>query len=460
MPKEQPCLREHSPCPPSSKNAKDKTNSTTLQALRDTKDAGDSYRRGSNCSSEKDSGYSDGSDWQQTDVEDQRRNRNQSKASENAETSQPGQNKELGPKNLENPTMTPAKLNHPPICILKDMVLKQPDIIQNRGQLLWTNGIRINNRSPHMILFEQPSFLPAAPPLHKPLCKTSNVKEKKTIGPYLPSLNTHPRIAPHPSKKPPDISALNREYQNLSKRVCTEHKAETPATKGLPEQHLHKQPKLAVSHSGPLCSSSASYSLTSCAPSTTSSVSESPSMSSLHTTSSFTTPFGLNKNITTGARHHRFLKTVDILRQSGLLDITLRTKELLRQSNATERDISQLRQHTELLCQAASNPNRSLSGTTAWEHLQRTMAESGSYPELQIQPKSESPSLVDLVSQSETIPTSNMNRPQVADSSEVPPSCLLASMLEQSHLKQGKKPEATDKSSDKVPFMSPDSSTG
>jgi len=88
------------------------------------------------------------------------------------------------------------------------------------------------------------------------------------------------------------------------------------------------------------------------------------------------------------------------------------------------------------------------------------MAESGSYPKLQVQTKSESPSLLDLVSQPETIPTGNMNRSQAADSSEVPPSCVLASMLEQSHLKQGKKPEASDKSSDKVPFMSPDSSTG
>ncbi|XP_072248990.1 CLOCK-interacting pacemaker isoform X2 [Leuresthes tenuis] len=458
MAKEQPCLSEHSSCPPSSKNAKDKSNSTTLQALRGTKDAGDSYRRGSNCSSEKDSGYSDGSDWQQTDVEDQRRNKNQSKASEHAEASQPGQNKEREPKNLENPTMTPAQLNHPPIYIIKDLELKQPDIIQKRGQLLWTSGIRINNQSPHMILFEQPGL---TSPLHKHLSQPLNMKEKKTNGPYLPILNSYPRIASHPSKKPPDKSASNHEYQNLSKRVCTEHKDdETPATKGLPEQHLHKQAKLAVSHSGLLCTSSASSSLTSSTPSTTSSVLESPSMCSLHTTSSFTTSIGRNKNITTSARHRRFLNTVEILRQSGLLDITLRTKELLHQSKATERDISQLRQHTELLCQAASNPNHSLNGITAWEHLHRAMAESGSYPKLQIQTKSESPSLLDLVSQPENIPTGNMNRSQAADSSEVPPSCVLASMLEQSHLKQGKKPEASDKSSDRVPFMSPDSSTG
>ncbi len=58
MPKEQPCLGEHSPCAASSKNAKDKSNSTTLLAIRNNKDSDDSSGRGSRCSSEKDSGYS------------------------------------------------------------------------------------------------------------------------------------------------------------------------------------------------------------------------------------------------------------------------------------------------------------------------------------------------------------------------------------------------------------------
>lgn len=57
MPKEQPCLSECGPCT-SSKNAKDKSNSTTLLALRGAEDTDDSSGRGSRCSSEKDSGYS------------------------------------------------------------------------------------------------------------------------------------------------------------------------------------------------------------------------------------------------------------------------------------------------------------------------------------------------------------------------------------------------------------------
>lgn len=58
MPKEQPFLSEHSLSAPSSKTAKDKSNSSTLLAIRNTKDAESSSGRGSRCSSEKDSGYS------------------------------------------------------------------------------------------------------------------------------------------------------------------------------------------------------------------------------------------------------------------------------------------------------------------------------------------------------------------------------------------------------------------
>ena len=58
MPKEEPCLCERSPCATSSKDAKDKSNSSTLLAIRDTKDTDNSGGRGSRCSSEKDSGYS------------------------------------------------------------------------------------------------------------------------------------------------------------------------------------------------------------------------------------------------------------------------------------------------------------------------------------------------------------------------------------------------------------------
>ena len=326
-------------------------------------------------------------------------------------------------------------------------------MIQKKGHLLWRNGIRVSNNpgSSHMILFERPSFLPAHLQLHQPLLRRSNATGKKPDNVYLPILNSYPRIAPHPSSKPSDTSSSNQGSQNLSKRVCTEKNDETPARRGRHEPHLHKHPKLAVSNSDQSCSSSATRSVSTSTPSTVSTSPGSPPMLGLHTTSIFHPAAGLHRNVTTSTRHRRFCNTVQILRQSGLLDITLRTKELLRQSNATEQDISQLRQHTELMCQAVSNPNLNLNGITAWEHLCQVMAESGSYPSLKVQQISQR--------HPESFPAGDVNRPGAAESSQASPSCLLATAPERSDLVESKRLETSYKSSDEVTFMFPDSST-
>ncbi|KAI4815655.1 hypothetical protein KUCAC02_005792 [Chaenocephalus aceratus] len=373
MPKEAPCLSEHNPSASSSKNAKNKSNSLTLMAMRETKDVDDSSGTGSRCSSEKDSGYSDGSDWQQTDVEDQR--------SEQANTSQTGQTKDLQQGNPGNPMLKTAGRELQPIYIINNMVLKKPDMIEKKVQLSRRNGSRGtgSSGSAHMIHSQHPRLLPASRELHKPLSRKSHIIGKKINDTYLPILNSYPRIAPHPSKTPPDKSVSNDASQNLSKRVCTNHmNEEKTLIRSLPEQHLHEQPKEAVLTHGLPCPSSTSASSSS--PTTVSSSQGAPSGSTLHHTSSNLTSRGPHQNGTISTRHLRFLNTVQILRQSGLLDITLRTKELLRQSNATEQNIAQLRQHTELLCRAASDPPHSLSST--WEHLHRDMAMSGSYPNL------------------------------------------------------------------------------
>ncbi|XP_017275494.1 CLOCK-interacting pacemaker [Kryptolebias marmoratus] len=447
MPKGQPC--ENGPCAPSSRAAKAKSDSTTPLMVRSAKNGAETVRRGSCCSSEKDSGYSDGSDWQQTDAEDQRSSSSQPIVTEKAEASHSSQDKGLGYRTSENPTMMSAKPDHPPVYIVKDMVLNQPPVTQKGSQLLLSNGV-IFGSSP-VIVFEQPGLMPASLQLRKTLPRPSSATGKKTKSTYLPILNSYPRIAPHPSKKPPDKSS-NQESQILSKRMCTEPKTdETPVTRDLPEQQHHKQLKLAAQNPVLLCSTSGKYCLSSSTFTATF-----PGPGSVSTSSSAREPY---RNITTSTHHRRFLNTVELLRQSGLLDITLHTKELLRLSSATEQDISQLRQHTELLCRAASNSSPSLNGNAGWEHLYQAMAESGSYPDLRILQKPQSPSHLNLASQPERFSTGGANRPQAAESSEVSPTCLCATFTD-SRIEQDKKLEACDKIPDQVTFMCPDSSTG
>lgn len=279
---------------------------------------------------------------------------------------------------------------------------------------------------------------------------------------YLPTVSSYPHIAPQPSKKPPDKSSVNDASQNLSKRVCTEHKIDdTPVARSLPEQHLHKQPKAIPASVQPF-SSSTRHCLPSPTSNTSSSRQGSSSVSSLHTPSFFLAARHLHRNGTTSTRHRRFLNTVEILRRSGLLDITQRTKEIMRQNSATEQDIAQLRQHTELLCQATSNPSCSLNGITAWEHLHRTMAESGSYPSLKEFQNLQIPTHLDSARQPESISIDDTRRPQAAEKSDVPQSQPLSTcpVQQQPHSEQSRELKAGDKSSEKVTFIPPDSSTG
>ncbi|XP_060929344.1 CLOCK-interacting pacemaker [Limanda limanda] len=450
MPKEQPCLSEHSPCATSSKNAKDERNSTILLAMRETTDADDSSGRGSLCSSEKDSGYSDCSDWQHMDVEDQHSDR----GSECAEMSQPGQNRERGQRNSEDSTLMLAGRELPPINIIDNMGLKQtpkPDTIQKKGQLLWRNQsweTGSSDASPLLVL-------PTTRQPHKPLSRKPNITGKKRNGTYLPIFNSLSSIAPPSSKKPPDISLSNEKLQNLSENVSTKHKSEgTPGTRSLLDQHLNKQPKLAFS-----CSSSARDTVSSSTSDIACSSQGSPSASTVHTAGSSR---GLHRYGTTNVSHRRFLNTLEKLRQSGLLDIALRTKELLRQSNAIEQDISELRQHTELLCQTASNPSCGLNGVTAWEPLHRAMSESCSYPNLQRLHNLQTPPHPDSSGQPESINTVDGEQP-ATESSDVSPAHCPPALLDPNqncpvspHQSEQSRELATG---GKVTFTPPDSST-
>ncbi|AWP19797.1 putative vascular endothelial growth factor A-like [Scophthalmus maximus] len=60
------------------------------------------------------------------------------------------------------------------------------------------------------------------------------------------------------------------------------------------------------------------------------------------------------------ARKKRFCNTYNILSKSGLLDITLRTKELLRQNRHTQNDLDHLKEQTDLFLQAVKSGDTSI----------------------------------------------------------------------------------------------------
>uniref|UniRef100_A0A3P9JXM2 CLOCK-interacting pacemaker b n=1 Tax=Oryzias latipes TaxID=8090 RepID=A0A3P9JXM2_ORYLA len=60
------------------------------------------------------------------------------------------------------------------------------------------------------------------------------------------------------------------------------------------------------------------------------------------------------------AKRKRFCNTYNILSKSGLLDITLRTKELLRQNRHTQSDLDRLKEQTDLFLRALQSGDASL----------------------------------------------------------------------------------------------------
>lgn len=308
------------------------------------------------------------------------------------------------------------------------MVQSRPEQLLH-GPMAWGGGWHslANAKAPTQLLLIQQTAMPAPPsctsthlsgtPPQSHNKKGGNHSSKNS---YLPILNSYPRIAPHPRKEIHEGKGTTwfkgskesgSDGQSQSKRVCTEEEkrevvsttshllmAQEPYQKEgrAPSQHKgsshcslssHASSTQHKSHhyrqsSGPdtVSSPSISSSQTPSPPSSSDSPSSSSPSSSSPSSSAAHSPYHLplDKSCT---RQRRFLNTAEILNQSGLLAITLRTKELLKQNAATEREITQLRQHTHLLCHIAqSSQNGSPKGSDSLSKLLQAMSESGSYP--------------------------------------------------------------------------------
>ncbi|KAG7254858.1 hypothetical protein CRUP_028078, partial [Coryphaenoides rupestris] len=250
-----------------------------------------------------------------------------------------------------------------PIYIIQNLMLNQErsmvpgvrdkaDANQNRGQVL---------------LLQQTSMVTTPAPPAQPRKKPQTTRVTLGMGRRKPS--SFLRIAPHPSKTPPESTSPSLGLQHLSKQLlCPEVKREDPSS-------APSSTRLLMATSSPLSSE--------CQTSPSSSSVSHPSPSVLRAAKGL-----LGTSATSAARYRRFLNTMKVLKQSGLLDITLRTQELMRRSTATEQDIGQLSQHTRLLCQlASSQPGAATgepSGGPPWERLHQAMAQSGGYPSLKI----------------------------------------------------------------------------
>ncbi|XP_019354782.1 CLOCK-interacting pacemaker isoform X2 [Alligator mississippiensis] len=255
----------------------------------------------------------------------------------------------------------------------------------------------------------QPSFevIPAQPQLvflHPHIAPPVNPhfvgKKRNDSTNYLPILNSYTKIAPHPCKRDRD---LERDETSRQKRLCTEApKRETspsvPSNSSLPSSPCGQlllgfkpaqdsnQQSTPASVAGGKMSSMPSFQCVSTdnqkapgltpfqASKCTSHEIENPAQH-LMQSAICSQPLAPEDLCTTPelflqqqSKCRRFQNTWVVLRRSGLLEITLKTKELIHQNQVTQIQLDRLKQQTQLFMEAIKN-----NAPQAWEELQASL---------------------------------------------------------------------------------------
>ncbi|KAB0389926.1 hypothetical protein E2I00_018450, partial [Balaenoptera physalus] len=227
------------------------------------------------------------------------------------------------------------------------------------------------------VISTQPQLLFLHPPVPSPVSPCHAAEKKSDSRNYLPILNSYTKIAPHPGKRGLSLSPEERGEGGMQKKICTERLGPSlssseptktgagpsgpptpapPSTKLAEDSALQGVPCLVadstlhgMESNSPLSPLSASYS--------------SPLWAAEHLCRS---PDSFSEQ--RQSKHRRFQNTLVVLHKSGLLEITLKTKELIRQNQATQVELDQLKEQTRLFIEAAKS-----RAPQAWAKLQASL---------------------------------------------------------------------------------------
>ncbi|KAJ8290484.1 hypothetical protein GJAV_G00013440 [Gymnothorax javanicus] len=263
--------------------------------------------------------------------------------------------------------MTGSYPNISPMIIMNNVVLKQP----NTG----TPALKPWGFQPALEMLPQPQVVFLQPVVTKSssASQKSPPDKRRKSRKYLPILKSYPKIAPHPGESLAEkggsgssgqsslASGQERRHRHRLKRdsqpVCpmplTSSQA-TSATKSSPayaEEPAPLQLPSASPNSATESNGLASWSW--------------PVEPEAHTDRDNPDPLPDSQS-----KQQRFCNTYNILRKSGLLGITLRTKELIRLNRRTQSQLEQLRLHTSLFMEAVCS-----NDPEVWTKLQLAMME-------------------------------------------------------------------------------------
>uniref|UniRef100_A0A8C8SS48 CLOCK-interacting pacemaker n=1 Tax=Pelusios castaneus TaxID=367368 RepID=A0A8C8SS48_9SAUR len=288
-----------------------------------------------------------------------------------------------GPRLRAAPGLDGTLARFTPVYIVKNVILKQPLGASSSTQLLaWSGQAPLDTlQGQARLLFLQQ---PVATATEKPLLPSQKPQAKDT---YLPILNAYPKIAPHPgcsqenkaAAGPPAGSgntdhAKSKHFYLEEAWVSSSELAVPPGSEPQKEQHPGGARQVPAAGSAEPLSQNAVTSSMELARPAPSSVADQGSPVPLDLAERRVLSKAAKKLGSSLGKQRRFHNTVEILRKSGLLGVTLRTKELIRQNSSTQREIAELREHARLLCEAVQNNN-----AQAWAQLQEAMSLSASY---------------------------------------------------------------------------------
>ncbi|NXL84245.1 CIPC protein, partial [Alectura lathami] len=339
--------------------------------------------------SDKDSGYSDGSSecpsaMEQTDSEDVL----------NALC----WNAEDGPW----PCPVTTSSSYPalsPMVVMKNVLVKQGSSSQLQS---WTvqPSFEVIPAQPQLVFFH-----PSLPP---PINPHPAGKKRNNSTNYLPILNSYPKIAPQPCKRDHSFDLEERRETSCHKRLCTEaSKMETspvPRSTGLSTssfahlpvsfkapQDSNQQNSSSLATSGKAAAlpgfhhASAdtqkvpgvapllpfgTLQVAKCTPHEDESAAQSAMQSAVWSPPPIPeeTCAAPELLLQQQSKCRRFQNTLVVLRRSGLLEITLKTKELIHQNQVTQAELDRLKHQTQLFMEAIKN-----NAPQSWAELEASL---------------------------------------------------------------------------------------
>ncbi|NIG60693.1 CLOCK-interacting circadian protein isoform X1 [Pontoporia blainvillei] len=323
------------------------------------------------------------------------------------------------------PSAKPASGAFPtlaPMVVMKNVLVKQG----GRSSQLQSWSVQPSFE----VIPAQPQLLVLRPPVLSPVSPCHAGEKKSDSRNYLPILNSYTKIAPHPGKRGLSLSPEERGEGGMQKKICTERLgpslssseptktgagpprpptpappstklAEDSALQGVPcpvaggspqtlqpvsSSHVAKAPSLTfASPASPVCASDSTlHGMESNSPLSPLSASySSPLWAAEHLCHS-PDSFAEQRQ----SKHRRFQNTLVVLHRSGLLEITLKTKELIRQNQATQVELDQLKEQTRLLTEAARS-----RAPQAWAKLQASLTSGSGHPGSDLEAFSDQPDI-------------------------------------------------------------------